>query len=173
MKWGGYTFIVVELLLTIIVLLGGAIAYFIIRIFSDVDSIKKELKPMSPAIVEIQDKLTSTGHKILFPITVTNNSPMKLTEVGEKLMKDSGFDKVISDNKKYFVDKVKEKKPKNNYDIQQSSMALIHELLTTNDPKLTPVKTYAYEEGVPVEIFVQPAGITLRDAVMESLKFDV
>jgi hypothetical protein len=164
-----------DFLLIIIVALSGLVSWFgkktLDRIEKKISSVESDLKPITPAIVEIQGKFKDAGHTLLFPLTVTPGSPLKLTEYGEKLMKESGFCEVLKKNRKELVDGVKVKSPKTNYDIQQFSKQLIHELFENDNEMFRPLKDYAFNNGMNVKILVPPAGLLLRDEVMKELKF--
>jgi hypothetical protein len=102
--------IVTELLLAIIVALLAVVGYFVKKIFDETAQLKASFKPITPAIVEIQGKFKEAGHSILFPVTVTPGSPLKLTEYGEKLMMESGFNQLIQRCRNELVKRVKAQK---------------------------------------------------------------
>lgn len=162
--------LVTELLLTVIVVLFGAVAYFTKRIMDDTKGLRSEMKPITPAIVEIQGKFAEAGHRLLFPLTVTPGSPLKLTDYGTKIIEDSGFKVILTECKDTLVKKVKDKDPKTNYDIQEQSIEVIREILDSDNEMLKPLKDYAFNNGLPLDIIIQPAGIVLRDEVMKELK---
>lgn len=165
----------VELLLALIVVLLGVIGFFGRRQLSGIDAqlinVKKELRPITPAIMEIQGKLVDSGHSITFPLTISPGSPLKLTEYGDKLLKEFGFYEVFEKQKDVLVEKVKAMEPKTNYDIQTDSTEVIKNVLESDDPAFASLKEYAFNNGFPIEVIVPPAGIVLRDEVMEELKF--
>jgi hypothetical protein len=163
--------VVIQFLLAVIAIIGGFLLYFVKSIFNDTQKIKDELKPIAPAIIEIQGKFTEAGHKILFPLTVTASSPLKLTEYGQKLIDESGFKTILKTDRNALVKRVKAKAPKTNYDIQQASITVIKELLDSGDDMLNPLKEYAFNNGLKVDILIPPAAIVLRDEVMTELKF--
>jgi hypothetical protein len=131
-------------------------------------------KSATNAIVEMQTHLAGKGFCINQKLAYTNNSPLKLTEWGEKIMWDSGFASEILNPEKrdYLIKLVKAKDPKTNYDIQQNSIDVMNELAEVNDPIAVPIKEYAYKEGITLEILLNSAGIMLRDQVMQELKFE-
>ncbi len=165
-------FTVTELLLIAITALLGGIAYFVKQILDRTTALESSFKPVTPALVEIQGKFKDAGHTILFPLTVTPGSPLKLTEYGKKLVHESGFDKLLQNCRDELVKRVKARKPKTNYDIQEESTALIAELLEGDDDMLKPIKDYAFNNGLDVKIIVPPAGLLLRDEVMKELTLD-
>jgi hypothetical protein len=160
-----------EFYLAVIAVLFGAVAYFTKRIMDDTKGIRAELKPITPAIVEIQGKFTEAGHRLLFPLTVAPGSPLKLTDYGRKLIDESGFETILRECRDELVERVKVTQPKTNYDIQENAIAVIKELVESGDDKLTPLKDYAFNNGLSVDILIPPAGIVLRDEVMKDLKF--
>jgi hypothetical protein len=161
----------IEFLLGVIAALFAAIAYFTKKIMDDTSGLRTEMRPIPPAIVEIQGKFTEAGHTLLFPLTVAPGSPLKLTEYGQKLVDDSGFEKILADCREMLVQKVKDTHPTTNYDIQQNSIDVIRDLLDSDDDKLKPLKSYAFNNGLSVDILIPPAGIVLRDEVMKELTF--
>ncbi len=160
-----------NLLLGIITILLGTIGYFVKKIMDDTQVLKKEMKPIAPAIIEIQGKFAQAGHQLLFPLTVTPGSPLRVTEYGDKLLRESGFYKLLQANRKQLVNLVKERHPKSNYDIQQEATEIIQDLLESDDEMALGPKEYAFNNGLDIKVLATPAGIALRDEVMKDLKF--
>ena len=130
-------------------------------------------KSATTAIVEMQTHMTSSGFQISNKLAYTSKSPLKLTDWGEKIMKESGFSYAIMHPEKRatLIKLVKAKDPQTNYDIQQYSMDVMFELAEVNDPIAIPLKEYAYKEGITLEILLNSAGIMLRDEVMKEINF--
>lgn len=160
-----------ELLLSIIAILIAALAYFLKNIMDDNRKMTSHMGKVTPAIIEMQSKFETLGHSIAFPITVTPGSPLKLTDIGEQVLKDYGFYKIFKKSKEQLVTQVITRSPKTNYDIQQESFAVIRETFESDDPIFAPIKDYAYNKGSSIEVVIPPAGIVLRDEVMKTLKF--
>ena len=163
--------VITNLLLGLITVLVAAVGYFVKKIMDDTTALKTQLKPMVPAIVEIQGKFAEAGYKVLFPLTVAPGSPLHVTEYGDTLLRESGFYDVLQANREHLVRLVKDSNPKTNYDIQQNSIEIIKGLFESDDEMALPLKEYAFNTGTTLEVLVQPAGITLRDEVMKELKF--
>jgi hypothetical protein len=108
----------------------------------------------------------------MFPLTVEPGSPLKVTEYGDKLLRESGFYDILNANSADLVKAVKGLHPKTNYDIQESAFTVIKDLLEKSDEKLIPLKNYAFNNGMEVDILIPPAAITLRDEVMKTFKFE-
>src|SRR2546428_1479821 len=161
----------ISLFLALIAALLGAIGYFVKRILDRTEGVERALKPITPAIVEIQGKFTEAGHNIMLPLTVTPASPLKLTDYGKDLLEKSGFGAALVKHKVNLIKQVRAKNPKTNYDIQKYSTTVIRELLDSDDQVAVDLKNYAFNNGMPLEIFIPPAGIVLRDEVMKELKF--
>jgi hypothetical protein len=163
---------VTELLLAIIAILLGGIGYFVKEIFDKTDKLEKDFQPISPAIIEIQHKFTEAGHSLIYPLTVKPGSPLELTEYGAELMRKSGFNKILANekNRKTLVGFVKAMNPQTNYDIQECSLKTINELLDKGNPMLNPLKDYAFNSGMPLHLITQPAGVLLRDEVLKKIK---
>jgi len=142
------------------------------RIESKVDKIESFTKNASNSIVEIQTLMSGKGFTINQRLAYTSGSPIKLTEYGETIMKESGFYDILIKNHKFLVDSVKSKNPQTNYDIQEFSMLVIKELVNANNPNLISLKNYSFDKGLPLEIIINSAGIVLRDEVMKEVKFE-
>lgn len=162
---------ITNLLLGIITILLGVAGYFVKKIMDDTRALKQEMKPIAPAIVEIQSKFTQAGHQLLFPLTVAPGSPLHVTEYGDKLLRDSGFYDLLQRNRKQLVQLVKDRNPKSNYDIQQDSTEVVKDLLSSDDEMALSLKEYVYNNGLDVSVVISPAGIALRDEVMKEVKF--
>jgi len=141
------------------------------RIEKKVDSIEGFTKVASNSIVEIQTLLAGKGYAINQRLAYSSASPVRLTEYGETIMRESGFNEILKQNTKFFVDLVRGKNPQTNYDIQEYSKSVINELVNANNPLTISLKNYAYNKGLPLEIIVNSAGILLRDEVMKELHF--
>lgn len=141
------------------------------RIEKKVDNIERFTKVASNSIVEIQTLLGGRGFTINQKLAYTPGSPLKLTEYGESLMKESGFLDVLKANTDFFVDLVRGKNPQTNYDIQEYSTIVVKELISANNPLVISLKNYAYNKGLPLDIIINSAGIVLRDEVMKGLKY--
>lgn len=163
-------FIATNLLLAVIAALFATIGYFVKKILDSTEKMKSELKPLTPAIIEIQGKFSEAGHQILFPLTVAPGSPLHVTEYGDKLLRESGFYDVLKNNRDELVQLVKDRKPTTNYDIQQYSIEVISDLLASNDEMSVCLKDYAFNNGMKLDILSAPAGIALRDEVMKEVK---
>ena len=162
---------ITNLLLAVIAALIGAIGYFVKKILDSTAKMQSELKPLTPAIIEIQGKFTQAGHQLLFPLTVAPGSPLHVTEYGDKLLRESGFYEVLKKNHGHLVTLVKDLKPKTNYDIQQDATEVVKSLLESDDEMALCLKEYAFNNWIDLSVLVAPAGIVLRDEVMKELKF--
>ena len=142
------------------------------RIEGKVDRIEAFTKAASNSIVEIQTLLGGKGFVINQKLAYAPGSPLKLTEYGETLMKESGFYEILKNNSAFFVNLVKAKNPQTNYDIQECSMAILKELAHKNNELVIPLKNYSFNKGLSLEIILNSAGIVLRDEVMKELNFN-
>lgn len=137
-----------------------------------VDSIEKFSQSAANAIVEIQTHLGSRGYNINQKLAITSASPTRLTDYGDQLMEESGFRKIMGEHRRFLIDLVKGKNPNTNYDIQEYSLQVLKDIIASNNEIFYPLKNYAYQKGLLLDIILQAAAIVLRDAVMEEVKFD-
>lgn len=155
----------------VIVVLLGTIGYFVKKILDKTESIEGDVKPLTPALIEIQGKFTEAGHSILFPLALTSKSPLSLTEYGRKIIQESDFDKILKRDGVKFINLVKAKNPQSNYDIQEYSIEVMKNLFASNDMLIKSLKDYLYQSGQSSPLLVRVTGVALRDEVMKELKF--
>ena len=127
--------------------------------------IKKRMEKLTDTVAGMGIRLTKVEMK-LFPETANPGSPLSLTDRGKKLLKESGLEEYIGQNKeellKYFdgID--------NPLDIQTRAKDVMVEKIRENKR----ARDYTYNEGInELEIEIA-AGIALRDVVLEHKKID-
>ena len=136
------------------------------------DAIKEEIMPFKKtgtnivnAITEVQTILRNKfkGLNIAHSLVEKSGSPLRPTEYGVQLIKDSGLEKILDDNKDFLCTKLKASLPKEytEYDVQEKARSLLIEL--KDDPILNPVKKWIYENPTDIEVLLKVAGLWLRD----------
>jgi hypothetical protein len=104
----------------------------------------------------------------------TASSPVRLTPRGEAILTQSKMKEIVDneDNKKKILDKILiGKKPTTAYDAQERTKNVIKTM--ANDSMFIPVKNYAFEKGVELDIILDIVSIYFRDFVLEKLGFKV
>lgn len=140
------------------------------------DTIKEELNPFKKtgnsiihAINEAQTILRNKfpGVSIIHNLVETGESPLKPTEYGAQLIKDSGLEKVIDENRDFLRTKLKASLPKDytEYDVQEKARSLFIEL--KDNPILNPVKKWVYENPTDIEVILKVGGLWLRDDFLD------
>ncbi|MBI4118747.1 MAG: hypothetical protein HY452_00605 [Parcubacteria group bacterium] len=137
------------------------------------DTINKELSPfksiginITNAIVEVQTILRNRfkGVNIVHGLVERGSSPLNPTEYGARLIKDSGLEKILEDNREFLCTKLKASLPRDytEYDVQEKARELL--LFLKDDPILNPVKNWIYHNPViDIEIILKAGGLWLRD----------
>jgi len=136
------------------------------------DAIKEEIMPFKKtgtnivnAITEVQTILRNKfkGLNIAHSLVEKSGSPLRPTEYGVQLIKESGLEKILDDNKDFLCTKLKASLPKEytEYDVQEKARSLLIEL--KDDPILNPVKKWIYENPTDIEVLLKVAGLWLRD----------
>jgi len=153
-------------------LVGPAIVVGIIAWLVITNKFDKALNPIKNAIVEIQSILANAGNSIKYLLTETSKSPVKPTEYGVKLVKESSLKNILDTRRAKFIRELKEKldkhRPFTDYDIQEQARML---LVDYKDNKIMiPVKNYAFQNGISVEIILRTGGLILRDMFLEEKK---
>jgi hypothetical protein len=131
-------------------------------------TINEQIKPfnsMAHAITEIQSILKSKFNELIINHSMVErgSSPLKPTSYGVKLIKDSGLEKILDEQKDFLCTRLKAKLDKDytEYDIQENARNLLVEL--KNDPMMNPVKDYVYNNPIDIKIILQTGGLWLRD----------
>jgi hypothetical protein len=131
----------------------------------DIDPIKKSTASITSAIVEIQTILKEKfrGLVIDHALVEKGSSPLQPTEFGASLIKDSGLEKILNDNKEDLCVKLKASLPTNHteYDVQEKARALLVSL--KNYEMMNPVKDWVYTHPMEIEIILNAGGLWLRD----------
>ncbi|TSC95445.1 MAG: hypothetical protein Athens101410_504 [Parcubacteria group bacterium Athens1014_10] len=136
-----------------------------------IKNIDDDLTKVNNATTEIQSYFTKQGFTMLHQLTMRPGSPFVLTEYGEKLVNESGFPEIFRQNREKIINTVKSYNPQTNYDIQEYSKKVLLENFL-NDPIMKPVKDYAFQNSIKIEIILEAATLLVRDEVMKELKFD-
>lgn len=125
--------------------------------------IKKSIGKIKNAIIEIQTIAVQNGTIIRHHLVESSGSPLGPTEYGKKLIVDSGLGKILDNNKSFLEEKLTNKLKKNftEYDVQESARTLLIELKA--DVIMNPVKNYAFQNGIDVDIILRAGGLWLRD----------
>ncbi|MFH0752303.1 MAG: hypothetical protein V1914_01770 [archaeon] len=140
--------------------------YQIGKRFYKIDKIfMKALNPIKNAIVEIQTLITSKGVTLNHLLTEKSGTPLELNDYGEELVTESGLDKIIKEHKKKLFEELKKKLEelgsKTPYDVQECSRIVLMD--NRNSKFMEPVKKYAFENAINVDIILRTGGLILRD----------
>ena len=132
-------------------------------------SLNKVINPIKLAIVEIQTLFREMGKTIQYSLTETSGSPLRPTEFGQKLVKESGLEEILEREKTTFLkmldEKLKEKVPFTAYDVQGEAITIM--LAQKDNEVINPVKDYAFKNALEIEIILRIGGLLLRDKYLK------
>lgn len=94
-----------------------------------------------------------------------SNSPLSLTDYGQKLVDESGFKQIFDVEKDNLVHMLEQKLPTTQYDAQEQARALMDSL--TNHAPFEPLKKYAFDHGADLGQILRAGAIMLRDYYFE------
>lgn len=143
------------------------------------DAINENLKPINStnnrlvlAINELQTIVRNgiTGTTIEHSLLERGASPLRPTVFGAKLIKDSGLEKVLDDNKEDLRIKLKATLPKEytEYDVQEKARELL--LSLKDDQIMNSVKEYVYKTPTDIKIVLRTGGLWLRDDFLKQAR---
>lgn len=134
------------------------------------ETIKEELAPFRKtgnnivnAITEVQTILRGKFDGLsIVNLVEKGSSPLNPTEYGASLIKDSGLEKVLNENKEFLCTKLKASLPKDytEYDVQEKARQLLLEL--KDDPIMNPVKEWVYNNPTDIKVILKVGGLWLR-----------
>lgn len=99
------------------------------------------------------------------------NSPLSLTDKGKAVLLDSSGKDYIEKNKDVLLKQIKERSPKNAYDVQEYSIDIIKSKTQLDD--FNPIKNYAFKEGLDFDLVIKILGIYLRDFALIDNGFNI
>lgn len=123
------------------------------RIFSKIDTLRTDTDIFKEFKVHVQ--------KFIDQKLYSANSPLQLTELGQKLINESGFSDIFEQVKDDLVRKLQDKNPMTQYDIQEEARELMDSL--TDYQPFAPIKIYAFEKGQDFRQILRAGAILLRD----------
>jgi len=161
-----YVVLIVNLVVSAMV--GAGTALFTIGQYkSKVDRMERDLEKMADRKETLRtdvDKLLEfkiQAQKFMDRTIYKDQSPLSLTEFGEKLIKESGLKKIFEDVKDDLVEKLEEMDPLSQYDVQEKARALM-DSLDGYEP-FRQVEKYAYDHGKDLNQILRAGAILLRD----------
>lgn len=130
------------------------------RIEGKIDTTNSKLDKVCDRVSHIEGRM-GIGY-------LASASPVKLTDKGNELLKESGIKEILDSNKDYIFKKIiSAPKPVTAYDAQEKTKEVISSL--ADDPIFIPVKDYAFTKGMELPIILSVASIYFRDFVLEKL----
>jgi|GEM_PF-1396741 len=120
---------------------------------------------MTLAITEVQTILKSKfpGLEITQSLLEKPGSPLAPTEQGASILKESGLEKVLDDNKEALQIRLRASLPDpyTDYDVQENARKLLNSL--KDDPMMIAVKDWVYANPMRLDILLNLGGLWLRD----------
>lgn len=133
------------------------------------ERLHKSLVPIKNAIIEIQTLITSKRVTLNHLLTERGGSPLEPTEYGLELIEQSGLKEAIHKNKKKLFNdlskKLKNIETATAYDVQEYARIVLIE--NKNSSFMAPVKEYAFQNAIDVDIILRTGGLTLRDLFLQ------
>ena len=114
-------------------------------------------------IKEVRDDIKTILSRIP-PSVVVGSSPLRLTELGEKISKEIHAKEWAKEIANDLIESVKDKQP---YEIQETCIQYIDDDFDPDDDLNIKLNASAYENGVPKEQLMKVLAIELRDRLLE------
>jgi hypothetical protein len=152
----------------------GGIETSIKNIDSDVSSIKEKVDNL-----RISNKAITTVLVTKFDIDhalFVDNSPTALSELGNRIIKESGGKAYLDDNDVLLLEKLQNMEYSSQLDIQNNAYFLL--LGLANEPGMSAIKDFIFEHPVYLDVkldmptILKAMSIYLRDIMIDSVAFD-
>ena len=96
-----------------------------------------------------------------------SKSPLSLQPLGEKVLKESAFERIFENNKEMFLDKIREYGFETESDIDTASADIL-ELMKEHE-LFKDFKEVAYQNGITLEVLLRACAIYMRDQAIKEL----
>ena len=132
-----------------------------------VDDLKEDMKDSVKKIevlrsdVDTLKEFRVNAQKFIDKNLYSAKSPLQLSEIGKKMVEESGFSQIFSQCKDDLALLLEKKDPKTQYDVQEKARSLMDEL--GEYPAFQPIKTYAFKSGNDFLQILRAGSILLRD----------
>jgi len=159
-------FAIVNILITILVSV-ATVAFKLAKYQEKVDSLKEE---KDKAIAKVDALRTDVDTLKAFKVNAQKfidkslyeaKSPLKLTELGKKIVSENGFETIFETVKDDLVAKLEALKPDTKYDAQEKARGLLDSL--KDYPAFAPIEAAAFKNGTDFGQILRAGGILLRD----------
>lgn len=143
----------------------GFIAFLIYigGLFQKVKDICKEFPLIKTALTRISEILLQKGFS-KESVYLQSNSPVSLTEKGIEAINKSGFNEFYEENKNIIKNKLDKYKINNMADLEEACKEVMNNI-EDSLPKYETLKTFAYNEGIPILELLFACAIALRDII--------
>lgn len=102
---------------------------------------------------------------------VQRKSPLSLTEKGKALLLDSGGKDYVDAHQSGLLDRLRKRRPKTAYDVQEISRDIIHE--HSREDSFNGIKEFAFRQGLKLNDIIDVMGIYFRDIALKEMKLNV
>ena len=125
--------------------------------------IKKSVARITHACIEIQTIFGSHGISLQHHLVEAPGSPLQPTIFGEKLIKESGLEKILNDQNSFLKTELAKRVSQKytEYDVQEKARSFLLDLKETDI--MNQVKKYAYDNGLDIDVILKAGGLWLRD----------
>lgn len=166
-----------QILLAIFTGLIGLLFWFLKRNFDQLDKsdvrIENKIEKVDDKVNKLDKTVTIMKGKMDFlwdERMVLSRSPLELNEFGQKIFNQSGIKKIVDKRFEYLYQKIKEKKPRNAYWVQEYTKSTVYKL--RGDEKLLPkLEKAAYEAGTDIDSILFAGAIYLRNLILPKFNF--
>lgn len=165
-----------EFLLSIIAVLLGGIGYLIKRILDRTDTITEDIADIKPKIEtlwELREDVADVKSKtdILWELRfASSKSPLALNETGRRVFEMSGIKEVVDEAMPRLVVALKEKNPRNAYQLQERAKEVML-VLKENLDTVSRLEEGAFNAGVDVDSVLFVGSLYFRDLVLPEFQF--
>jgi len=165
-----YVVLIVNIIISAVVGMGTAL-FTVGQYKNKVDRMERDFEKLADKKEKLRtdvDKLLefkTQAQKFIDRSIYKDQSPLSLTDFGEKLVNESGLHDIFNDVKDDLVEMLEEMEPSSQYDTQEKARALMDNLAGYEPFKR--VEKYAFDHGKDLNQILRAGAILLRDYYFE------
>ena len=138
----------------------------------DVKKLQTDIKSLENSSVKIAQALSVVKALLISDLGIdagvfNSKSPLSLQPLGEKVLKESDFERIFDENKEMFLDKIREYGFETEADIDTASADIV-ELMKEHE-LFKGFKEVAYQNGITLEVLLRACAIYMREQAVKEL----
>jgi hypothetical protein len=131
-----------------------------VKLQQHIKEIERDIRGISERVSTMEGKLSGT---------LVSSSPVRLTDLGNQLLNESGMKAIIEFHRTDLLEKMRDNYLPTAYDVQRFAKELVFDDLEFSESEENRLKEYAFSKGVSLQAIKDAGAIYLRDIALKEL----